>query len=383
MLVHDTKHTNFSVTFSMVELYCQRYIDLLDCGAQKSLKLRMTADGEVFLENLREEPITNIEEVNKLLSVGLKARHQRATAMNAESSRSHVICIVKVSTTCRASNLRRQGKLMFVDLAGSERVKRSEVQGDGMKEAIEVNRSLSALGDVLGALSRGESHVPYRNHELTQLMQDSIGGSAKTLMFLNLSPATCNVDEVKVSLEFAQKVRGVTNTVQPSSTSFATCLRSASPSPYTSAFARTSTQHRLHPEHLAAAAPQAYPIASGPPSLVNKYRRQGALRLPKSSAPSGAAKPSTSQPQQPPSTSSVTCLRSSPPSPYSSTLSRTATPHQLHPKHLAAAAPQAYPAASRLSLPVSKYRRQGSSRLPSSSAPAAAAAPSTPQSQQA
>lgn len=99
-----------------------------------------------------------------------------------------------------------QLQLSFVDLAGSERVKKSGVAGNQLKEAQSINKSLSALGDVIGALSSengsGSSgkHIPYRNHKLTMLMSDSLGGNAKTLMFVNVSPAESNLEETYNSL---------------------------------------------------------------------------------------------------------------------------------------------------------------------------------------
>lgn len=91
-------------------------------------------------------------------------------------------------------------QLSFVDLAGSERVKKSGSSGDQLKEAQSINKSLSALGDVISALSSGNQHIPYRNHKLTMLMSDSLGGNAKTLMFVNVSPAESNLDESYNSL---------------------------------------------------------------------------------------------------------------------------------------------------------------------------------------
>ncbi|KAE8723145.1 Kinesin-like calmodulin-binding protein [Hibiscus syriacus] len=104
-----------------------------------------------------------------------------------------------------------RGKLSFVDLAGSERVKKSGSVGGQLKEAQSINKSLSALGDVISALSSGGQHIPYRNHKLTMLMSDSLGGNAKTLMFVNVSPSESNLDETYNSLTYASRVRSIVN----------------------------------------------------------------------------------------------------------------------------------------------------------------------------
>lgn len=91
---------------------------------------------------------------------------------------------------------------------------KSGAEGDVMKEAQSINKSLSALGDVIAALTSGRNqHVPYRNHPLTMLMSDSIGGNAKTLMFVNTSPADYNVPETVSSLGFASRCKDITNSV--------------------------------------------------------------------------------------------------------------------------------------------------------------------------
>jgi hypothetical protein len=91
-------------------------------------------------------------------------------------------------------------------------VDKSGAEGEMLKEAQSINKSLSALGDVIAALTSGGSHIPYRNHPLTMLMSDSIGGNAKTLMFVNCSPADYNISETHSSLSFAQRCKDVTNT---------------------------------------------------------------------------------------------------------------------------------------------------------------------------
>ncbi|XP_057851588.2 kinesin-like protein KIN-14I isoform X2 [Cryptomeria japonica] len=107
--------------------------------------------------------------------------------------------------------IKKDMKLSFVDLAGSERVKKSGSTGNQLKEAQSINKSLSALGDVISALASEGQHIPYRNHKLTMLMSDSLGGNAKTLMFVNISPAESNLDETHNSLTYATRVRSIIN----------------------------------------------------------------------------------------------------------------------------------------------------------------------------
>merc|ERR1719272_231822 len=141
----------------------------------------------------------------------MERRTVAATAMNSESSRSHLIMMVKITNVNKETNEQLKGKILLCDLAGSERLKKSEVSGDMQKEAIEINKSLTALGDVIEALTKRQKQIPYRNHKLTQVMQDSLGGSSKTLMFVNCSPASSNVDETTMSLKYATRAKNVQN----------------------------------------------------------------------------------------------------------------------------------------------------------------------------
>ncbi len=88
-------------------------------------------------------------------------------------------------------------------------VKKSQAAGENLKEAQAINKSLSALGDVISALATDQQHIPYRNHKLTMLMSDSLGGNAKTLMFVNVSPTDYNLDETQNSLQYATRVRTI------------------------------------------------------------------------------------------------------------------------------------------------------------------------------
>merc|ERR1711912_61700 len=139
----------------------------------------------------------------------MAARKVMATSMNAESSRSHLIFCTKIISINKETKERLQGKILIVDLAGSERLAKSQVTGDGAKEAIEINKSLTALGDVIESLTKGSKQIPYRNHKLTMLMQDSLGGRAKTLMFVTCSPASSNMTETLVSLKWATRAKKI------------------------------------------------------------------------------------------------------------------------------------------------------------------------------
>nr|GMC71781.1 kinesin-like protein KIN-14P isoform X1 [Ipomoea batatas] len=154
-------------------------------------------------------PVNATSDVLDLMNIGLKNRANSSTALNERSSRSHSVVTIHVSGTDLRSGSSMRSSLHLVDLAGSERVDRSEVKGDRLKEAQHINKSLAALGDVISALAQKSSHVPYRNSKLTQVLQSSLGGQAKTLMFVQLNPDHSSYSESTSTLKFAERVSGV------------------------------------------------------------------------------------------------------------------------------------------------------------------------------
>ncbi|KAG2575481.1 hypothetical protein PVAP13_7KG388300 [Panicum virgatum] len=213
VIKRDGNKYSFSLKVYMVELYQDNLVDLLlpKNAKQQKLEIKKDSKGVVTVENATVVSISSIEELRTIISRGSERRHTAGTNMNDESSRSHLILSIIIESTNLQTQSYARGKLSFVDLAGSERVKKSGSAGKQLKEAQSINKSLSALADVIGALSSDGQHIPYRNHKLTMLMSDSLGGNAKTLMFVNVSPAESNLEETYNSLMYASRVRCIVN----------------------------------------------------------------------------------------------------------------------------------------------------------------------------
>ncbi|EEC09935.1 kinesin-related protein HSET, putative [Ixodes scapularis] len=206
---------DFVVTATFLELYNERFIDLLrnDGDPEEKLEVRKDSSGHTYVPGATVEEVSNSAQLLDCFVRALGNRRVACTRMNVESSRSHFVATVLISSTNRLTGSVLRGKLSLVDLAGSERLEKSGLEGNYIRETNSINKSLSALGDVIHALAAQQSHVPYRNNKLTMLMQDSIGGSAKTLMFVNVSSDVDNVEESVNSLVYATRVRQITNDV--------------------------------------------------------------------------------------------------------------------------------------------------------------------------
>ncbi|CAN7054386.1 unnamed protein product [Brassica rapa subsp. trilocularis] len=207
---------NYEVGVQMVEIYNEQVLDLLsDDISQKKYPfstywiLSTTSENGLAVPDASMYPVTSTSDVITLMDIGLQNRSVGATAMNERSSRSHSIVTVHVRGKDMKTGSVLYGNLHLVDLAGSERVDRSEVKGDRLREAQHINKSLSSLGDVIFSLASKSSHIPYRNSKLTQLLQSSLGGRAKTLMFVQLNPDATSYSESMSTLKFAERVSGV------------------------------------------------------------------------------------------------------------------------------------------------------------------------------
>lgn len=219
--ITDERQAHFTVriSLSMLEIYNENLRDLIlpEEKVSNAPKLEIRKDGSagssahaVYVPNLTEVEVSSFEHVWNVMNSGCNNRSKGRTDMNEHSSRSHLIVRVTVRCNDTKSGTKTRGVLHLVDLAGSERVSRSHAAGDRLKEAQYINKSLSSLGDVFAALTKNQGgHVPYRNSKLTYLLQDSLGGDSKTLMFVNVSSDESDGSESLSSLQFAQRVAKV------------------------------------------------------------------------------------------------------------------------------------------------------------------------------
>ena len=201
----------YTIKCSMLEIYKEKLQDLLMQGP----KLRIKADSRrgIYVDGLSEIYVVCEEEVLNILAVGEKNRTIASTKMNQQSSRSHQIFMIEVSQKL-PDDTSRKGTLNLVDLAGSEKINQTGATGENLEEAKKINLSLSALGNVIHALTSRADHIPYRDSKLTRLLQESLGGNYKTSLIVNCSPHPRNLDDSINTLKFAQRAKTIKNSVK-------------------------------------------------------------------------------------------------------------------------------------------------------------------------
>lgn len=202
---------SFKLTASFLEIYNETVRDLLVDNKKASGKeeYRITFNNETSMCVVSDLTVVDVRDENhvqQLIEKSMKNRATAATKANDRSSRSHSVFRLMIEGRNSATGQTLNGLLNLIDLAGSERLNQSKAEGDRLRETKHINKSLSALGDVIAALANRDKHVPFRNSRLTFLLQDSLGGDCKTLMFVNVSHAAESLNESVCSLRFAAKV---------------------------------------------------------------------------------------------------------------------------------------------------------------------------------
>ena len=191
-----------------LEIYNESIRDLLSSkstNSETTYKI-IHNDTDTEVTNLKKVKVVTPEQIHQLLQKAAKNRSIGQTQMNERSSRSHTVFQLKIIGTNKITSANTKAVLNLIDLAGSERVVSSGATGDRLTETKNINKSLACIGDVISSLANGEKFIPYRNSKLTYLLQNSLGGNSKTLMFVNVSPRVQDLTESLTSLRFAVKV---------------------------------------------------------------------------------------------------------------------------------------------------------------------------------
>ncbi|CAF3518432.1 unnamed protein product [Rotaria sp. Silwood1] len=203
----------FQIKVSYFEIYLDKIRDLLDVS-KTNLAVHEDRNRVPYVKGVTERFVSSPDEVFEIMEEGKINRHISVTNMNEHSSRSHSVFLIHVKQENVESEKKLTGKLYLVDLAGSEKVSKTGAEGQVLDEAKNINKSLSALGNVISALADGtKSHVPYRDSKLTRILQESLGGNARTTIIICCSPASYNESETKSTLEFGKRAKCIKNSV--------------------------------------------------------------------------------------------------------------------------------------------------------------------------
>ncbi|GAA5851767.1 hypothetical protein JCM8547_001202 [Rhodosporidiobolus lusitaniae] len=201
----------YLVKASYMEIYMERIRDLL-APENDNLPVHEDKARGVYVKNLSEFYVSNSAEVYEIMRQGGNARAVSSTNMNAESSRSHSIFVITVQARNTETGTQKTGSLFLVDLAGSEKIGKTGATGQTLEEAKKINKSLSALGMVINALTDGKSsHIPYRDSKLTRILQESLGGNSRTTLIINCSPSPYNETETLSTLRFGMRAKSIKN----------------------------------------------------------------------------------------------------------------------------------------------------------------------------
>ncbi|CEF65719.1 Kinesin heavy chain [Strongyloides ratti] len=209
----DEPDLEFVLKVSYFEIYNEKIRDLFDVS-KTNLAIHEDKNRIPYVKGATEQFVSTPEEVLQAIEEGKNNRMVAVTNMNEHSSRSHSVFLITVNQENKNTNKKLSGKLYLVDLAGSEKVSKTGAEGMVLEEAKNINKSLSALGNVIAALAEGtKSHVPYRDSKLTRILQESLGGNSRTTIVICASPASFNEGETKSTLLFGQRAKTIKNVV--------------------------------------------------------------------------------------------------------------------------------------------------------------------------
>nr|GAT53202.1 kinesin heavy chain [Mycena chlorophos] len=210
-IVESDAHLEYLVKVSYMEIYLEKIRDLL-APQNDNLQVHEEKNRGVYVKNLSDYYVSSAREVYEIMRTGGNARIVSSTNMNAESSRSHSIFVISINQRNTETGAQKTGNLYLVDLAGSEKVGKTGASGQLLEEAKKINKSLSALGMVINALTDPKvKFVPYRDSKLTRILQESLGGNSRTTLIINCSPSSYNETETISTLRFGIRAKSIKN----------------------------------------------------------------------------------------------------------------------------------------------------------------------------
>lgn len=204
------QYKDLCLVVSFYEIYCGKLFDLIN--NRELLQCREDGKQKVNIVGLTEMPMSNVQELMKVIGNGLMVRTSGVTGANADSSRSHAILQLQLRSV---SDSRRYGMMSFIDLAGSERGADTVDQNRQTRiDGAEINKSLLALKECIRALDLEKKHTPFRGSKLTQVLKDSFTGNSKTTMIANVSPAASCCEHTLNTLRYADRVKELKKELQ-------------------------------------------------------------------------------------------------------------------------------------------------------------------------
>ncbi|KAE8577774.1 hypothetical protein XENTR_v10023044 [Xenopus tropicalis] len=208
---HENENWTYTITMSYVEIYQEKVMDLLE-PKNKDLPIREDKDHNILIPGVTQKTINSFGDFDEHFIPASQNRTVASTKLNDRSSRSHAVLLIKVQKSQQVSPFRQlTGKLYLIDLAGSEDNRRTGNQGIRLKESGAINSSLFTLSKVVDALNQGLPRIPYRDSKLTRLLQDSLGGTAHSVMIANIAPEQKYYFDTLTALNFAAKSKQIIN----------------------------------------------------------------------------------------------------------------------------------------------------------------------------
>mmetsp|Transcript_104254 Transcript_104254/g.185262 ORF Transcript_104254/g.185262 Transcript_104254/m.185262 type:complete len:1108 (+) Transcript_104254:58-3381(+) len=217
------KGLSYEVMVSMVEIYNEQVQDLLVAPKdrpKKGLDIRENQQLGIYIAGVCRRAVDSYVSIEAAVDEGTTNRTVGSTLMNATSSRAHTVLTIEFKQVSEAAGQQGQklSLINLVDLAGSEKAGQTGASGDRLKEGCAINKSLSALGNVIEKLAdkatgkaKPGAVVPYRDSKLTRLLQNALGGSSKTVMICAISPASSNYEETLSTLRYADRAKRIKN----------------------------------------------------------------------------------------------------------------------------------------------------------------------------